>query len=48
MKYATPEDLYAEKRREDAIRALGHPVIRWGSKDLRFEALARHLHRFLT
>jgi len=48
MKYATPEDLYAEKRREDAIRALGHPVIRWGSKDLRFEALAQHLHRFLT
>ena len=48
MKYATPEDLYAEKRREDAIRALGHPVIRWGSRDLRSATLAHHLHRFLT
>lgn len=48
MKYATAADLYAEKRREDAIRAIGHSVIRWGSQDLRSEALAQHLHRFHT
>lgn len=34
-KYADTDDLYAEKRREDALRARGFVVIRWGWQDLR-------------
>lgn len=34
LKYATGEDLYAEKRREDRLRALGLGVLRWGWSDL--------------
>jgi very-short-patch-repair endonuclease len=48
MKYRTPEDLYAEKRREDAIRATGRSVLRWGPQDLRTGTLAQRLRRFLT
>jgi very-short-patch-repair endonuclease len=48
MKYETPADLYAEKRREDTIRAHGYRVIRWGPQDLRSTLLAQRLHRFHT
>lgn len=34
LKYQDGEALYAEKRREDALRALGFTVIRWGWQDL--------------
>jgi hypothetical protein len=34
LKYATAEDLYAEKRREDRLRAAGLRVVRWGWADL--------------
>lgn len=34
VKYDTREALYAEKRREDRLRALGLVVIRWGWQDL--------------
>jgi hypothetical protein len=30
LKYQAPADLYAEKRREDRIRAMGYGVVRWG------------------
>ena len=33
LKYADPEALWAEKRREDRIRALGLRVVRWGWDD---------------
>lgn len=33
-KYRTPEDLYAEKRREDQLRGLGFEVVRWGWADV--------------
>lgn len=33
LKYDTPEALWAEKRREDRIRALGLRVVRWGWDD---------------
>ena len=33
-KYGTQHVLYDEKRREDALRALGYRVIRWGWRDL--------------
>ena len=34
LKYAEPGALYAEKRREDRLRALGLTVVRWGWQDL--------------
>ena len=44
-KYAGPDVLYAEKRREDRLRDLGLLVVRWGWQDVmdlrRFEALLR-------
>ena len=46
-KYATPDDVYREKRREDALRAMGFEVIRWGSSDLRSRALALRITRTL-
>lgn len=48
LKYADPDALYAEKRREDDIRAEGYRVIRWGIVDLRTDALAAQLRRVLT
>lgn len=48
LKYAEPEALYAEKRREDEIRAEGFRVFRWGLADLRGEELAGRLRRVLT
>lgn len=43
VKYATREDVYQEKRREDDLRALGLTVIRWGWDDLRDGRLAARL-----
>jgi hypothetical protein len=34
VKYQTRDDLYAEKRREDRLRALGLTVVRWSWHDL--------------
>lgn len=48
LKYSTPQDVYAEKRREDAIRTEGCGVIRWGAQDLRGPELARRLIRALA
>lgn len=48
MKYATAEDVYREKRREDEIRQDGYGVVRWGPADLRDAELAHRLLRFLT
>jgi very-short-patch-repair endonuclease len=48
MKYVVADALYAEKRREDEIRAEGFRMVRWGAVDLRGEALAARLRRFLT
>lgn len=48
QKYTSPEDIYAEKRREDDIRAEGHQVIRWGPADLATPLLAHRISRFLT
>ncbi len=45
LKYASGEDLYAEKRREDALRALGLRVVRWGWQDLGNARLAAVLRR---
>lgn len=44
-KYDSPEALYAEKRREDRLRALGLTVVRWGWVDLaeRPDALRQRL-----
>lgn len=42
------EELYAEKRREDLIRAQGFQVVRWGWADLRSPALARRLRALLV
>lgn len=47
VKYATREDLYREKRREDDLRALGLTVIRWGWSDLREPGLATRLRRMV-
>lgn len=47
-KYGEREDLYAEKRREDLIRAQGFQVVRWGWGDLGGPALARRLRRLVT
>ena len=46
MKYQSPEDIYAEKRREDELRAEGLSVIRWGPRDLATDRLAQRLRRF--
>ncbi len=42
-KYGGSQDLYQEKRREDALRALGFVVIRWGTQDLRDAQLAARI-----
>jgi hypothetical protein len=34
LKYASPDVLWAEKRREDALRALGFTVVRWVWQDV--------------
>lgn len=47
LKYEAADDVYAEKRREDEIRALGERVVRWGAADLRSSDLAQRL-RALT
>lgn len=50
-KYRTPDDLYAEKRREDRLRAQGLSVIRWDWSDLtgrRAERLRARLTAALT
>lgn len=47
LKYADRESLYREKRREDALRAEGYSVIRWGWSDLRGPDLAERLRRHL-
>lgn len=47
LKYADAEAVYAEKRREDAIRAEGYAFIRWGMPDLRTPALADRLRRLI-
>ncbi len=43
LKYADADAVYAEKRREDEIRAEGYGFIRWGKADLRTPALADRL-----
>lgn len=47
-KYETRDDVYREKRREDALRAMGFEVIRWGAADLRSRALALRITRTLA
>ena len=47
LKYDDRESLYAEKRREDAIREAGYGVVRWGMGDLRSGALARRLRALM-
>lgn len=47
VKYDSREALFAEKRREDAIRGEGYRVIRWGATDLRSPVLAARLRGFL-
>jgi len=46
-KYHTPEDVYAEKRREDWLRDQGHSMVRWGWHDLG-DRLYRQLFRLLS
>lgn len=48
MKYRSEDALYAEKRREDSLRALGLGVVRWGATDLRDDALARRIRHLLA
>ena len=48
LKYEDAEALYAEKRREDLIRAQGFQMVRWGWADLRSPQLARRLRSLLT
>lgn len=48
MKYASADDLYAEKRREDALRQEGLRVVRWSMGDLRDRRLADLLRGILT
>ena len=43
VKYGDRDAPYAEKRREDALRADGNDVIRWGAVDLHGPHLARHI-----
>lgn len=47
VKYLDAATLYEEKRREDALRALGYTVVRWGAADLRNADLARRLRQLL-
>ena len=47
LKYDTREVLYAEKRREDRLRALGLAVIRWGWSDLAGKEAGERLRRRL-
>ncbi len=47
MKYGDAEAVYAEKRREDEIRAEGYGFIRWGKADLQTSALAARLRDLL-
>lgn len=47
LKYASADDLYREKRREDRLRATGRVVIRWGWADLRDERLALRIRAAL-
>lgn len=47
LKYGDEHAVYAEKRREDDIRAEGYGFIRWGKADLRSGALADRLRRLL-
>jgi hypothetical protein len=47
VKYTTLESIYREKRREDALRALGLGMVRWGWADLRDPALAGRLRRLV-
>jgi len=47
VKYDDRRALYAEKRREDRLRALGLQVVRWGWSDLRDARLAATLRRRL-
>jgi very-short-patch-repair endonuclease len=35
MKYKTPEDLRAEKWRQEVLEQLGYRVVRWGDRDIR-------------
>ena len=46
-KYVNPSVLYDEKRREDAIRAAGNDVIRWGAPDLHDDRLALRIRAVL-
>lgn len=46
FKYDEPGSLYAEKRREDRLRATGRTVIRWGWDDL--ANTPEELHRRLA
>ena len=48
MKYESREDLYAEKRREDALRDEGLRVVRWGLADLNRRLLADRLRSLLA
>ena len=45
VKYELREDLYAEKRREDRLRAQGFSVVRWGWSDV--SGVSHHLRRQL-
>lgn len=46
LKYQAPDDLYAEKRREDEIRSEGFGMLRWGAVDLQSDRLAQTVRRF--
>ena len=48
LKYATGDDLYAEKRREDRLRALDLGVLRWGWSDLWGTPAERLRHRLVA
>lgn len=43
LKYVAGSDLYAEKRREDALRGEQYGVLRWGAVDLSTPDLARRI-----
>lgn len=47
LKYSDGDAVYAEKRREDDIRAEGFGFIRWGRADLRSPVLADRLRQLL-
>lgn len=48
LKYDARDSLYAEKRREDALRAEGLRVVRWGMSDLQGRALAGRLRKLVA